>query len=184
MKLLRPDKEGSKRELLGGHFSQRLGKHENKIIPCEGEALAARCLIQHNSSFLRENKKNSNVFSDNLPICQAWKKMKTGIWSKSSKIASLLTVMSIYNLVFFHLPGVKQKYVDDNSRHPPACSLPKCQICRFVFKQVEIDIPNLFITPISTVDYPGEPNSLRNVTAEQIEQGEVKIPFTENAAWF
>ena len=43
-------------ELLGGHFSQRLPARKIKLIPCEGEALAARCLINHFKHALRENQ--------------------------------------------------------------------------------------------------------------------------------
>ena len=115
MKIIRPATEDKPEEtLLGGHFSQRLGPRKNKIIPCEGEALACRCLINHHRNYLRENKNTSTVFTDNLPVCQAWKKMKTGIWSKSSKVATLLTNMSIFNLEFVHLPGIKQLYGDYN----------------------------------------------------------------------
>ena len=71
--------------------------------------------------------------------------MKTGVWSKSSKVATLLTNMSIYNLEFVHLPGVKQKCGDYNSRNPLSCDLPKCQICQYAFKLNELDVPNLFL---------------------------------------
>ena len=113
MKIVRPATLNKpEQQLLGGHFSQRLAPRKNRIIPCEGEALACRCLINHNRIYLRENKNKSIVYSDNLPVCQAWKKMKTGVWSKSSKVATLLTNMSIYDLEFIQLPGVKQKYGD------------------------------------------------------------------------
>ena len=83
LKIIRPSTEPGKpnQELLGGHFSQRLPARKIKLIPCEGEALAARCLINHFKHALRENLNMSKVFSDNLPICQAWKKMKTGVWN-------------------------------------------------------------------------------------------------------
>ena len=92
MKIIRPaTKDKPEEKLLGGHFSQRLGPRKNRIIPCEGEALACRCLINHYRNYLRESKTTATVFSDNLPVCQAWKKMKTGVWSKSSKVATLRT---------------------------------------------------------------------------------------------
>ena len=181
MKIVRPATPSHpKQELLGGHFSQRLSPRKVKLIPCEGEALAARCLIQHFRHSLSENKQLSKVFSDNLPICQAWRKMKTGIWSKSSKVASLLTNMSVYNIEFVHIAGVNQKYGDYNSRNPPRCNLPKCQICRYAFDHAELDTPNMFISKVSRVQCP--PN-LGSVTAEQIERGEIKLPFTEKPGW-
>ena len=57
LKIIRPaSKNEPEQKLLGGHFSQRLAPRKNKIIPCEGEALACRCLINHYRNYLRENK--------------------------------------------------------------------------------------------------------------------------------
>ena len=150
--------------------------------------MAARCLIQHNRHFLRENKKQSRLFTDNLPVSQAWRKMKTGVWSKSSKVATLLTTLSVYNLEILHVPGVKQKYGDYNSRNPLSCDFPKCQICRYAFRHVELDVPNMFITNVSSTmpKLPSKVKSeleVKHVTADQIERGEIKIPFTEKSAW-
>ena len=181
LKIVRPATiDQSKQEFLGGHFSQRLSPRKVKLIPCEGEALAARCLVNHFRHSLRENKMTSKIFSDNLPVCQAWKKMKTGIWSKSSKVAALLTNLSVYNMEFIHIAGVKQKYGDYNSRNPPRCKLSKCQICKYAFEHAELDIPNMFISHISRVQTQV---NISTVTAEQIEKGEVKLPFTEKAGW-
>ena len=182
MKIIRPGTFNQpEQQLLGGHFSQRLAPRKNRIIPCEGEALACRCLINHFRIYLRENKNKSIVYSDNLPVCQAWKKMKTGVWSKSSKVATLLTNMSIYDLEIIHLPGVKQKYGDYNSRNPPTCDLPKCQICRYAFKLNELDVPNMFITKVS--QSTNAPVDVLSVTVEDIEKGKIKLPFTEKAGW-
>ena len=95
MKIKRKMSDGRFKETVGGLFSQRLSERKTRTMPCEEEALATRCLIHHNRSFLCEYKSTSRVFSDNLPVCQAWKKMKMGIWPKSSKVASLLTNRSI-----------------------------------------------------------------------------------------
>ena len=178
MKIIRPaTKEKPEEKLLGGHFSQRLGPRKNRIIPCEGEALACRCLINHYRNYLRENKSTATVFTDNLPVCQAWKKMKTGVWSKSSKVATLLTNMSIYNLEFVHLPGIKQQYRDYNSRNPPKCDVPKCQICQYAFDLAGLDAPNMFVSKVSQTPEP--PKDVTRVTVEDIEDGKVKLPFTE-----
>ena len=107
--------------------------------------------------------------------------MKTGIWSKSSKVAALLTNMSIFNLEFVHLPGIKQECGDYNSRNPPKCDLPKCQICQYAFDLSGLDVPNMFISKVS--QSPEPPNNVNRVTVEDIENGKVKLPFTEKPGW-
>ena len=184
MKIIRPaTQDKPEQTLLGGHFSQRLAPRKKKLIPCEGEALACRCLINHFRNYLRENKNTTTVFSDNLPVCQAWRKMKTGVWSKSSKVAALLTNMSIYSLEFNHFPGIKQKYGDYNSRNPLKCNIPKCQICQYAFNLPELEVPNLFIAKVSTLPETGLSCDVAQVTVEEIETGKVKIPFTEKFGW-
>ena len=105
--------------------------------------------------------------------------MKTGIWSKSSKVATLLTNMSIFNLEFVHLPGIKQHYGDYNSRNPPKCDVPKCQICQYAFDLAGLDVPNMFISNVSQES----PVNVTRISVEDIENGKVKLPFTEKPGW-
>ena len=44
----------------------------------------------------------------------------------------------------------------------------KCQICNYAFDHAELDVPNMFIS---------------SVTVSDIENGDVKLPFTEKAGW-
>ena len=106
--------------------------------------------------------------------------MKTGVWSKFSTVATLLTNLSVYNIEFFHIAGVKQKYGDYNSRNPPKCKMSKCQICRYAFNHLEVDTPNMFISKVSRIEAPA---NLATITVDQIEKGEIKLPFTERVGW-
>ena len=52
MKIKRKMSDGRFKETVGGLFSQRLSERKTRTMPCEREALAARCLIQQNRRFL------------------------------------------------------------------------------------------------------------------------------------
>ena len=52
--ITRTNEDGSKRKLLGGHFSAKLNKHQSNWWPCEGEALSVRLAAKHFSPYIRE----------------------------------------------------------------------------------------------------------------------------------
>ena len=52
---------GEIKKLLGGHFSCRVSKLQQRWHPCEGEALAARVVLQHFSGYIRESKNQIQI---------------------------------------------------------------------------------------------------------------------------
>ena len=168
------------KKLLGGHFSVKLKEHQTRWLPCEGEALAAKLIVNHFSHYIREAQNPVIVNTDNEPLVAAFKRLKQGEFSNSSRIASCLTSMCVHNVEIRYFPGKKQLVGDFYSRNPVPCDNPdKCQICTFAFQQQELNPPKMFIGSVSSMP----PSSVNTVTYEQVLSGQVRIPFIERPAW-
>ena len=72
---------------------------------CEGEALGVKLISKHFSPHIRENKNVTTVYTDNLPTVHAWRRMKTGAFSASARVASFLTGLSALTVEVVHKPG-------------------------------------------------------------------------------
>ena len=167
--ITRKNDEGSTRTLLGGHFSCKLNLHQKNWLPCEGEALGVRLLAKHFSPIIMENAGTTTIHTDNLPTVHAWKRMKTGAFSTSARVASFLTGLSALRVEIVHRPGKKLLVSDYNSRHPNSCAEKKCKICQFAFhlqKTGDEAVPMVC-----------------SVSVSDIENGSVRMPFTQRAAW-
>ena len=129
----RKNEDGSTSSLFGGYFSCKLNNFQQNWLPCEGEALGVKLTCKHFSVYVMENKNTSIVCTDNLPTVHAWRRMKTGAFSSSARVASFLTGLSTLNVELVHKPGKDMILSDYNSRHPMACQEKKCKICQFAF---------------------------------------------------
>ena len=167
--ITRTDEDGSVLTLLGGHFSIKLNKHQQNWWPCEGEALGVRLTAQHFSPHIRESLHVTKIHTDNMPTVHAWKRLKTGAFSSSARVASFLTALSTLRVEVVHKPGKDNLVSDYNSRHPNVCLEPRCQICQFSSK-LELMGDNL------------SPN-VRSIRVEDIMNGSVKMPFNQRSAW-
>ena len=156
---------GKLMKLLGGHFSCRISKLQEKWYPCEGEALATRLVLEHYSGYIKESKNQTIHHTDNQPVVQAWKRSKTGAFSASARISTFLSGLSALNIEIVHKPGKELKSSDYNSRNPQECTEEKCQICKFAFKLAEM----------------GE--RVLKISVNDILQGKVNMPFTQRKAW-
>ena len=105
MMIRREDTDNSRRTLLGEHFSCKLDVHQKNWLPCEGEALGVKLICKHFSPYIRESKNTTTVYTDNLPTVQAWRRMKTGAFSASARVASFLTGLSSLTVEVVHKPG-------------------------------------------------------------------------------
>ena len=143
-------REGNKiTKLLGGHFSVKLREHQTRWLPCEGEALAVKLIVNHFSNYIREAKHPTIVNTDNQPIVAAYNRLKQGEFSNSSRIASFLTSLCIYNIEIRYFPGKEQKVGDFYSRNPVPCeNVEKCQICQFAFSQQDMHPPRMYVNNI------------------------------------
>ena len=167
--ITRETKEGTTEKLLGGHFSCKLNNHQKNWLPCEGEALGVRLTAKHYSPIIMENENITTIHTDNMPTVHAWKRMKTGAFSTSARVASFLTGLSALRVEVIHKSGKNMMASDYNSRHPNRCQETRCKICQFA-----IDLDKLGDDAVPMVC---------NVSVADIENGTTKMPFTQRAAW-
>ena len=104
-----------------------------------------------------------------MPSVQAWKRLKTGAFSSSARVASFLTGLSTLRVELVHNPGRNNMVSDYNSRNPFTCSEPRCQICQFASK-LELEGDNINPT-------------VKCIRVEEILNGSVKMPFNQKSAW-
>ena len=127
----------------------KLREHQTRWLPCEGEALAVKLIVNHFSNYIREAKHPTIVNTDNQPIVAAYNRLKQGEFSNSSRIASFLTSLCIYNIEIRYFPGKEQKVGDFYSRNPVPCeNVEKCQICQFAFSQQDMHPPRMYVNNI------------------------------------
>ena len=143
---------GKVHKLLGGHFSCKLNNFQKNWLPCEGEALGVRLTCKHFSPAIIENENTVTIFTDNLPTVHAWKRMKTGAFSSSARVASFLTGLSALNVELVHKPGQNMIVSDYNSRHPNSCSESKCKICSFAYDLVRAGDSSSNVRSVSAQD--------------------------------
>ena len=169
LEINRTNEDGSILKLHGGDFSCRLSKHQKNWLPCEGEALATKMVLEHFAHYLRENKNRITHHTDNMPVVQAWRRSKKGAYSSSARIASFLTGISAFDIEIVHTPGKELHSSDFNSRNPQTCLRNKCQICTFASGMTEIGD--------RTIPMIG------SITVADIENGTARMPFIQRAAW-
>ena len=157
--------DGKLKKLLGGHFSCRVPKLQQRWHPCEGEALAARVVLQHFSGYIRESKNQTIHHTDNQPVVQAWKRSKVGAFSASARISAFLSGVSTLNIEIIHTTGKDIKSSEYNSRNPEECVNKSCQICKFANILLNIG------------------DKINKISTEDIESGRINMPFTQRQAW-
>ena len=86
--------DGTVDKLHGGFFSARVSGWQQRWLPCEGECLAARLVLQHFKPLLQHSNNTTIHHTDSMPTFQAWQRAKTGAFSNSSRIAAFLTEKS------------------------------------------------------------------------------------------
>ena len=167
--ITRQENNGSVRKLLGGHFSCKLNVHQKSWLPCEGEALGVKLISKHFSPVIRESKSTSTIHTDNLPTVHAWRRMKTGAFSNSARVASFLTGLSALTVEVVHKPGKDMVVSDYNSRHPNSCNENRCKICKFAYEMEKIGDNVVYV--------------IRSVAADDVEKGLVRMPHSQRQAW-
>ena len=153
-------------KLHGGFFSARVSQWQSRWLPCEGEALATKLVLQHFKPLLLNSDKTIIHHTDSLPTVQAWQKSKTGAFSNSARISAFLTELSTLDVELVHNPGKNMEYSDYASRHAFECLEKSCQVCSY--------LKNL----VFTAD-----NIIGNISVQDIEKGNIAMPFTQQAAW-
>ena len=156
---------GITKKLLGGHFSCRVNRHQQRWYPCEGEALAVRLVLEHFLPYIRENKHPTIHHTDNQPVVQAWRRSKVGAFSTSARISTFLSGVSSMNVEIVHTPGKDMQASDYNSRHPQTCQESRCQICQFALEMEQMG------------------DNVAKISVQDVEQGSVNMPFIQRSAW-
>ena len=126
--------EGKK--LVCGYYSHMLDKTvKRRLIPCEGEALAAKLAIFAFRTLLNRAKNPNIGLTDNEIFYQASRLLSKGHLSTSQKLNALTVATESACLEIQHLSGrMGFNFVSDQfSRFPTNCDEPeKCEICKFV----------------------------------------------------
>ena len=136
---------------------------------CEGEALGVKLISKHFSPHIRENKNVTTVYTDNLPTVHAWRRMKTGAFSASARVASFLTGLSALTVEVVHKPGKEMITSDYNSRHPNSCSEQRCKICKFAYEMEKLGDAAVY--------------TVKSISASDVENGLIKMPHSQRNAW-
>ena len=140
MTILRKDSSGKEIKLLGGHFSAKLNKGRSLWLPCDGEALACKLVLEHFQNEIRESRHEVIHYTDSMPVVMAARKLVTGRFSTSAKITTFLSTIATLPVRIEHRPGSSMKLSDHASRNPPPICESDCQICKYV--QDETDVGN------------------------------------------
>ena len=138
MMIIRKLDSGEEVSLLGGHFSAKVGEGRSKWLPCDGEALGVKQVLEHFQHHIRESRHECIHYTDSMPVVQAHRRLITGRFSNSSKITAFLATMATLPVRLEHRPGSSLLNEDHASRHPPPPCEGPCQICKFINDDVEI----------------------------------------------
>ena len=155
--------------LLAGHYSVILDKFKARWLPCEGEAAGIKAVLTYFKPWIIDNNGVVTHHTDNQPSVQAWKRLKRGAYSTSSRISSFLSELSQLSVELEYTPGKNMKTSDFASRNPPKCEKPEtCQICRFAEE-------------LQTVG--DDSSKIRRITIEDITAGKSILPLSQKGAW-
>ena len=160
--------DGSSQDLIGGFFSAILDKHKESWLPCEGEAIGVRLVLEHFQNQIRENDNITVHFTDSQPCVLAFKRSQRGAFSASSRIASFLTGLSVLPIELRHKAGKEMCTSDFASRNPSPCNAAKCQICSFVREWQDIG---------------DRSSAIRSISIEDIKSGKSVMPLTQTKVW-
>ena len=159
---------GKEIKLNGGFFSARLNKFQSKWLPCEGESLGIKLVLEHFAHYIRENNNSVIHFTDSLPCVQAYRRAKLGAFSTSARIATFLTSLSSLNVEIIHTAGKNLTLVDYISRHPNLCTNKSCQICKFSSEQANLG---------------DNVTKLNSIQIQDILSGKLPLPFLQRQSW-
>ena len=167
--LIEREEDGKTVWLLAGHYSATIDQSKSRWLPCEGEAAGIKMTLSHFTPWIIESSHFTTHHTDNQPCVQAWRRLKKGAYSNSSRISSFLSELSMLPVNLVYKPGKEMHSSDFSSRHPARCSTPdSCQICKFARE-------------IETI---GDKSALiRSVTVEDIKAGKSVLPLTQRKTW-
>ena len=149
---------------IAGYFSTCYKQHQKDWLPCEAEALAINCAINHFSPYIVDSKNQTTVLSDSLPCVMAYNKLKKGQFSASARVSSFLSALCRYNIHLQHLKGKENIYADYASRNTPKCTEKKCQICSYTSETIE--------------------SVVRSISVKDVLNSIAPVPYSSKAGWY
>lgn len=149
--------------IIGSFFSAKLKDHQSRWYPCEIEALSITVSIHHFAPHIRESEKVTQVLTDSRPCVQAWERMKRGQFSTSTRVATFMSTLAEFHVEVQHISGVQNLPSDFQSRNPPECKSPSCQICAFIEETQDTVV--------------------RTITVDEILSGRAKVPYNSRNVW-
>ena len=169
--ILRKTDSGEEKKLFGGHFSAKVSEGKSRWLPCDGEALGVKQVLEHFQHHIRESRHECVHYTDSMPVVQAYRRLVTGRFSNSSKITAFLATMATLPVRIEHRPGSSMLLEDHASRNPPAPCQGPCQICKFVNDDSEMG-DRLSIFRLDDDD-----------DCPEMRSEEEKIPFLQLRTW-
>ena len=148
---------------LAGFFSAKLRKNQVNWLPCEVEALGIAAATKHFAPFITQATLPTTILTDSKPCVQAYQKLARGEFSASPRVTTFLSTISQYRVSVLHLAGSNNIPSDFASRNAPDCDEPRCQVCSFISSIEEAPV--------------------RQVTAQDVLNGSVRMPFISRSAW-
>lgn len=148
---------------LSSFFSAKLRSGHDKWLPCEIECLAIATSINHFRPLILESMHRTTILTDSKPVIQAFEKFNRGSFSTSSRMQSFLLAATQNNVDIKHIKGSDNSLADFASRNSVTCSAKNCSVCKFISESTDI--------------------SVNSVSVSDIINGQVKIPFSNPAAW-
>ena len=149
--------------IIGSFFSAKLKEHQTRWYPCEIEALSITVSVHHFAPHIRESEKVTQILTDSRSCVQTWERMKRGQFSTSTRVATFMSTLAEFNVEVQHISGIQNLPSDYQSRNPPECVSPSCQICAFVEETRE--------------------GVVRSISVDEIMSGRVKVPYNNRNVW-
>ena len=166
------------------NFSQRL-RTAKRWSPCEGEAWMIRVAVENHSPWICQSGVPCEVGTDNNACVLSFQRLRRGQFSRSVRVAFLLSTIAEHNVYLVHRSGTNHPG-DYDSRHPVECSLGlKCQVCVYAHNLAgpmaqELAHPAQAQLP---EDVGSKKAMVATVSIDDILSGEINIPFTQRAGW-
>ena len=166
------------------NFCQRL-RAAKRWSPCEGEAWMIRVGVENHSPWICQSGVPCEVATDNTACVLSFQRLRRGQFSRSVRVAFLLSTLAEHNVFLTHRSGTNHPG-DYDSRHPLKCNFgPKCQVCIFAHNLAgpmaqELAHPGHSKLPPDT----GSKNAyIGTISVEDVLNGKVDIPFTQRGGW-
>ena len=137
-------------------------------FPCELEGFSIGTSGKKFKHFITRSNQETVFLSDSSACILAWKKMKSGKMSSSSRLCLFLSSVSTLPIRLEHSSGKLGQIIgsDTISRNASGCTNPEaCQMCKFLNEKIN-EIPA----------------NIKKVSVDNIIQGKVMVPFLSPAA--